>query len=291
MYPLCPEITAPAASASASLAAQAMADEVLLTPKPGLVDREDTGAHEDMDLPLFLKSAASIAPYLAEMADAAQRNPFEESLLHRLRPIGLRAEKAMFSATKGINTHKGQIFCLGVCTAAAARIQARGEGPGLSILREAGFICRGISRELLSCPDPGTPRTHGEEVFLTSGSRGARGEAEAGFPSVRHYSHPAYRQGRIGGLDHERAALQALLALMVGVEDSNVLHRRGPEGLALMRREAGHFLEKGGMFQSDAFIKLRRMNRLFIRESLSPGGCADLLALTLFLVKMEEVYG
>ncbi len=264
-------------------AAGAMKEEVLLSPKPGLVDRFDNGPHRDMDLALFLRSAEAVAPFLAEISFAT---PLEEAsqVLPLIRPVGRKAEEAMLGATGGVNTHKGQIFSLGVCTAAAVRT---GVSPfdAYAILEEAGDICQGLSREL---EGSGSPSSNGEGVYRSTGSKGARGEAEAGFPSVRNCSYPAYRQARQKGLGHEEAALQALMHLMLRVEDSNVLHRRGLEGLGILRREAAVFLNSGGMFHPEAFELLDRMNRLFIRENISPGGCADLLALTLFLIKLED---
>ena len=278
---------APAISAvsPALMASLAMREEVLLTPKPGLVDQVDRGAHSDMDLPLFLKSADAVAPFLLKMADLTPPEGDASSVLPFIRPVGQDAEKAMLHATGGINTHKGQIFSLGVCTAAAVRTTRRGY-PVLKVLEEGGHICRGISSELVS---PAVSRTNGGRVYRRCGSKGARGEAEAGFPSVRSHSYPAYRTGKAGGLDHNGAALHALLHLMLKVEDSNVLHRRGEDGLELMRRETGKLLAEGGMFLPDAYGRLENMNRLFVRENISPGGCADLLALTLFLVKLEEM--
>ncbi|WP_456664502.1 triphosphoribosyl-dephospho-CoA synthase [Bradyrhizobium sp. LB13.1] len=35
----------------------------MLTPKPGLVDRRNCGAHHDMDMHTFLASARAIAPW------------------------------------------------------------------------------------------------------------------------------------------------------------------------------------------------------------------------------------
>ena len=266
------------------LAVRAMRDEVFLSPKPGLVDRHDSGAHRDMDLPLFLKSAGIIRPFLEEMESLTPREGPAEDVLPLIRPVGVRAEAAMFKATGGVNTHKGQIFTLGVCTAAAAR---KGGTPQ-DILDEAGRICRGLCGELKGSGATAKPQTHGERIYIRYGSTGIRGEAEKGFPSVANCSLPAFRSSFLKGLNREEAALEALLHLMAVVEDSTVLHRRGLPGLSLMRREAERFLYTGGMSQAGAYAKLIEMNRFFIQENISPGGCADLLALTLFTASLEE---
>ncbi len=270
-------------------ASRAMREEVCLSPKPGLVDSFDSGAHRDMDLALFLRSAASLEPYFNDIAREGASGE-TALLLDRLRPLGIRAEETMFAATGGINTHKGQIFSLGVCTAAAVRVSSAGEIP-----EEAAQICRGLKGELVRSRsaevDGKRTLSHGERIFRDTGTTGIRGEAEEGFPSVSLHALPAYRKAFGEGADREEAALEALLTLMSVTADSNVLHRRGWEGLALMRSEAGEFLSRGGMRQSDAVDRLLAMNRLFVRENISPGGCADLLALTLFLTDAEAFYG
>jgi triphosphoribosyl-dephospho-CoA synthase CitG len=268
----------------AELASDAMNDEVRLSPKPGLVDSVDNGAHSDMDLSLFLRSSRVLEPYFREIADAA---PLGEArlVLPLLRPIGLRGEELMFAETKGVNTHKGQIFSLGVCTAAAVRVSSAED-----ILPEAGRICQGLKAELVQSNRPTHKLTNGEKIFRDTGTTGIRGEAEEGFPSVRLYALPAYRKVRRRGGSREEAALESLLSLMSVVVDSNILNRRGWEGLGIMRSTSQAFLDAGGIGQNKSREKLKLMNEFFIGENLSPGGCADLLALTLFIAKMEEFY-
>ncbi len=280
---------APVLAGPAVYAAEAMRDEVLLSPKPGLVDRLDNGAHRDMDLSLFLKSADAIYPFLEEMAALTPSDGPPEAVLPVIRPVGVEAEKAMFRATGGINTHKGQIFTLGVCTAASQRSRPAAR----EILNEAGRICRGLSEELDAGADLPLQEksSNGRRAYRKYGSSGIRGEAEAGFPSVRDHSLPAFRAALAKGCRREEAGLEALLILMTVVEDSNVLHRRGIGGLNLMRQNAESFLLSGGMAQREADEKLGRMNSLFISENISPGGCADLLALTFFLAALEDRNG
>ncbi|MDO4556339.1 MAG: triphosphoribosyl-dephospho-CoA synthase, partial [Lachnospiraceae bacterium] len=103
-----------------NLAEKAMLDEVFTTPKPGLVDCYSNGAHLDMDLSLFCKSAKAITPHMTQMAllgaDSVNLNT---NLFQKIRKIGIEAEKAMFHATNGVNTHKGMIFSMGVFSTVA----------------------------------------------------------------------------------------------------------------------------------------------------------------------------
>ena len=121
-----------------ALALESMLVEVSVTPKPGLVDRNNSGAHKDMDFFTFMKSAASLARSFEEFSEAGFESGIKflkfnftnkniknsadevlQNLFPVIRKIGIKAEKKMFKATNGINTHKGEIFSLGVFCACA----------------------------------------------------------------------------------------------------------------------------------------------------------------------------
>lgn len=275
------------------IAHRALICEANVTPKPGLVDRENSGAHRDMDLKLFCKSADALRPWFADCAriGLAMRDAAPEQVFGRLRKRGIEAERAMFAATNGVNTHKGALFSLGILCCAAAM---EGEGTGVpAILDRAAALAQPALGDLTAL-HPGDARTGGEVQYLNSGRTGVRGEAAAGFPHARNCGLPALEdgleRGRTAGLRGEElfnhACLRALLALMTCVEDSNILRRSGLEALRSVQSRAKALLERG--FHMD---ELRRMNDDFVRENLSPGGSADLLAVTIFLYEIQNTNG
>ncbi|MBF9015323.1 MULTISPECIES: triphosphoribosyl-dephospho-CoA synthase [unclassified Oceanispirochaeta] len=276
-----------------SLAVSSMIREVELCPKPGLVDRLNNGAHRDMTPEIFYCSAKAIGPFFKEMLLSTSIDSPSEKVLPEIRPAGIRAEKAMFQATGGINTHKGQIFSLGVCLAAVNRVICQPEEAGINrisgveILMEAGKICRGISEEL---KHSGPASSHGEKLYREGGYRGIRGEAESGFASVRLRALPRLKKLLKSGCTPEEASLETLILLYSFVEDSNVLHRCGTGGLKMLRHLSTSFLKEGGIRQQGAVCRLQGMNSIFTSMNISPGGCADLLALTLFVHSIEEAY-
>ena len=268
-----------------ALAHRALICEANVTPKPGLVDRENSGAHRDMDLALFCKSADSLRPWFADCARIGleKRDAAPEQVFARLRKRGIEAEKAMFAATGGVNTHKGALFSLGLLCCAAAM---EGEGTGvLAILDRAAKLARPALEDLTAL-HPGDARTGGEVQYLNSGRTGVRGEAAAGFPHARDCGLPALKRALQDGATFNEACLHALLALMACVEDSNILRRRGPEALRSVQSRAKALLMQD--FNSD---DLRRMNDDFVRENLSPGGSADLLAIAIFLYEIQNTNG
>ncbi len=261
----------------ARLAAAALVEEVYTTPKPGLVDLNNTGAHRDMTVQTFLYSAAALQPYFREMAELGRTLP-QEALLSALRASGIRAEAAMFEATDGVNTHKGALFSLGILCGCAGRFLAMNRRPSAEDLCGlAADLTRGICARELGVGD----ETHGQGVFRKYGARGIRGEAESGFASVRMYSLPCFRQELERGTEYGEAAVKALLSLISHVPDTTVLHRRGEKIAAWAAEEAARCLAD---YREDTVLEL---DRAFIRENVSHGGCADLLAVTIFLHRLE----
>ena len=261
----------------ARLAAAALVEEVYTTPKPGLVDLNNTGAHRDMTVQTFLYSAAALQPYFREMAELGRTLP-QEALLPALRASGIRAEAAMFKATDGVNTHKGALFSLGILCGCAGRFLAMNRRPAAEDLCGlAADLTRGICARELGVGD----ETHGQGVFRKYGARGIRGEAESGFASVRMYSLPCFRQELERGTEYGEAAVKALLSLISRVPDTTVLHRRGEKIAAWAAEEAARCLAD---YREDTVLEL---DRAFIRENVSHGGCADLLAVTIFLHRLE----
>lgn len=108
---------------------RALLTEVRLTPKPGLVDIRNAGAHWDMDLASFEASTAVVAPWMEKFFimghDTAAVAP--EQVLMMLRPVGMACENDMLEATGGVNTHRGAIFAFGLLSAAAGRLVSKGE--------------------------------------------------------------------------------------------------------------------------------------------------------------------
>ena len=261
-------------------AQRALLYEAVTTPKPGLVDAADNGAHRDMDLFSFMSSASALGGWFETAARTGGMRLSDAETFARLRAEGLRAEKDMLRATGNVNTHKGALFSLGVVCCAAGRM-----GEGASV--EEILACTGrIARYALEDFDGLTPekvQTGGERQFMERGRTGIRGEAAAGFPSVAEWGLPALEAALERGAGINDAGLNALLHLMAHVPDSNILRRRGEEALNHVR-ESAEVLCRNGFDHEN----LRRMNEDFIRENISPGGSADLLALAYFLHLIEN---
>lgn len=264
-------------------ALRAMLYEVAVTPKPGLVDRSGTGAHRDMDFFTFLDSAAAVAPYLGELCLLGCRGPGEEAdLPGRLRALGQEAESAMFRATGGVNTHKGLIFSLGLLAAAAGQQFALGLA-AQPVPPAAQELCRRAGDLAVAfLPDLGNPPcTHGGEIYRRYGAGGIRREAADGFPSVLRWALPCLREEG----SWEQRGRRALVALMAHVEDTNVLFRGGPQALEDLARRAG---EVAFLPAEEAETALWTWDWELSRQGISPGGCADLLAVGYFLRFLES---
>lgn len=263
--------------------------EVSSAPKPGLVDRLNNGAHRDMDFFSFMASSAALSPYFYKCASMGVQSHLEppEILFENLRGVGLDAEKAMYSATGGANTHKGMIFSMGILCAAAALcyMRDRPKKPSIERLCETvSDMTQGLcSRELCSIKEK-RDLTHGERIFLKYEIKGIRGEVEAGFPTVRSCSLPVYTHLKsMNRYPLNDILVQTLLNLMTTNEDTNILARHDMDTLKYVMDYAAKALDAGGMLTPRGKEMVEEMDREFIARNISPGGSADLLAVTVML--------
>lgn len=269
----------------------ALLSEVSATPKPGLVDCKSNGAHKDMDFITFTDSIVAISPYFRSFAEiGSSLESIDETTLSRLRPLGMECEKAMFEATKGVNTHKGAIFSLGLLAAAAGYCNnSLHDLSANTVCNTAGIIAAAAEKDFLL--SVGTmPMTKGRELYEAYGIRGIRGEAASGFYSVRKCALPTMRElFSNGGYSKNDIYLQVLLKLMTQVVDTNVIARCGIDALEYVKASAQNTLEMGGALTSRGRDELLRMDEEYIKRNISPGGCADLLSVAIVLYLLEKL--
>ena len=250
-----------AAETLGKMAENALLAEVHFTPKPGLVDEANNGAHRDMDVPLFERSAHALRPCFEEFV----RLGLQGASPAALQQAGVRAEQAMFAATGGVNTHKGAIYSGALLLHAAGRLLS-GE--------EEGNLCELAAQTAAAIPAP--TGTHGAAVRAQCG--GIRTEAVSGYPTAQ----AVLRQLRQSG------PLDALLLSMSRLDDSTLWHRGGAEGAQLVRSRAADILAAPA---SEREARTRRLDAELIERNLSPGGSADLLAMAFFLEKALPLLG
>lgn len=243
------------------LAERALRLELDTTPKPGLVDRRDNGAHKDMDYALMSKSISALRPYLTRLAVESAKDIDPA----KIKEVGIEAEKAMLKATGGVNTHKGALFCIGLSVAAASYLAST-----------TGSVQAYLFKELVSraaSEIPVAEGTHGAEAKRSFKVRGALENARQAYPELFSDWLPYYRS-----LENDPYRChKTLLHIMTTLDDTNILHRRGADGLARAKSEAARLLED---FSESG---LSSLNKDFIRENISPGGSADMLSLTIFI--------
>ncbi|HAE81574.1 MAG TPA: triphosphoribosyl-dephospho-CoA synthase CitG [Lachnoclostridium sp.] len=277
-----------AADRVSSCAARALLYEVSATPKPGLVDRNNSGSHRDMDYFTFLDSSSVLVYHFREMYCMGweQAELPAEELFQRLRYQGRQAEREMFRATGGVNTHKGLVFSMAVLCGALGKAHA-GAGHPVS-LEEVRTLCREIGECALQDfeQEGKIPETAGTRIYRKLGIGGARAEAAAGFPAAAEVGLPVLRRWCSTGMTVNDAAVRTLLSLIAEVPDTNMIHRGGLAEAEYRREQAGKLLPK--LTPEKGIGLLADLDREYIQKNLSPGGSADLLALTLFLKFLED---
>lgn len=269
-----------------SLAVDSLIEEVHTTPKPGLVDSANSGSHSDMDIGTFEISAQALRPYFDECFCIGQKttklSPDETFPL--LRQAGISAEKAMYNATGGVNTHKGAVYSMGILCASVGRLWSP----------ENEFYCASdICMECASIAKDAVKKdfeqidttTAGGRLFLQYGLTGIRGEVASGFMSVLRFGLPYYKNLRNKNFTANDAGAVTLLNLIANVKDTNLYHRGGISGAKYAMETTKKLLDN---FPEPTKEQIEALDCDFIKQNLSPGGCADLLAVTYFLYSLEK---
>ena len=270
---------------AARLASQALLYEVAATPKPGLVDRENSGSHRDMDFFTFQASVAALYPYFYQCVNIGRQTADAKETFRRLRLPGKLAEGEMLHATAGVNTHKGAIFSMGILCGALGRLERQQWSDPNAILAECAAMTEGLVDQDYVNLTQKTAKTAGQKLYLQYGITGVRGQAEAGFPVVLNVGLPKLEAALAAGMSINDAGCVALLAMLADTVDTNMIHRGGYERAKETSENLRILLEKEPFPTKET---LETLDREFIRRNLSPGGTADLLALVYLLYFLKE---
>lgn len=269
----------------AHLATRALHAELDTTPKPGLVDKDNSGAHRDMDHALMSRSIRAIHPYFVRLAllGFAADMPSHDDIVK----TGIEAERAMFEATNGVNTYKGALFSMGLAVVAAAGKAWQ----GYSITPQT--LSAAISKLAFAFPD--TKGTHGSKAKQTAASetatfKGALDNAREGYPMLFNDWLPFYANLIKNGKPH--ALHLTLLRIMCDLDDTNIVYRTSLAMMKQVKEESRSVLSRWseathGTPQADGGTNLDTilgdMNRSFVQRNISPGGSADMLSLVVFI--------
>lgn len=268
--------------------------EVSASPKPGLVDRFNQGAHKDMDFFTFIASSAALSNYFNDCVTEGVKYLGQEpkELFQALRSIGIEAEKAMFDATNNVNTHKGLIFSLGIICSAAACCMMESKRKNVDteiICTKVSLMTQGLCLRELTHLKKTDSLTYGEKLYQRYGIKGIRGEVENGFPTVQNHSLPVLKKLKsLNNISMNDMYVQTLLHLMAVNEDTNIVARHDLETLEFVRSYAAQILDAGGMLAQEGVKMVNEMDREFIRRNISPGGSADLLAVTIMFDLLSQ---
>lgn len=267
------------------LASMALQAELDTTPKPGLVDRNDNGAHRDMDHALMQRSIQALHPYFVRLAQLGftDKQPCHDEIVN----IGIEAEREMFKATGGVNTHKGALFSIGLAAVALAgeafcRI-TQAEGCGTMAYNDVNSKqIQSLSNSIASLARlfPDTNGTHGSKAKANNILKGALDNAREGYTQLFKAWLPFYID-RIAEGDNY-ALHKTLLRIMCDLDDTNIVYRTSIETMQEVKTEARQMLDTSRNIVNFE-VALQAMNTDYIHRNISPGGSADMLSLVVFL--------
>ncbi len=267
----------------AKLATKALLYEVSISPKAGLVSRLSNGSHKDMNFFTFIDSALSLDNYFSECYIYGKKNDFySPNFFKNLRDLGKKAEKEMYQATDGINTHKGTIFSMGIIISVLASYLKETDEIDLKVLsNKIKNMCSPLLNELENTNDFST---YGEKAFKNYHLTGARGLALSGYKIVLLDGINKLKEfTKI--LDFETSCILLLFYYISILDDTNIVNRANFETLKEVQILCKNLYEENSKSLSKEKIRneMSKLNDIFIEKNISAGGSADLLILTIFI--------
>ena len=262
---MCPATTRP--YFLAALAERALRMELDTPLKPGLVCPDSNGAHKDMDYSTMLKGIAAIRPFFPRMAMA--------STPEELKQLGIDAESAMLAATGGVNTHRGAIFALGlalnVVNAGLMSVKRNQQSIDTQSFIESRRLLKvlaTLAKQLIDSNLQNTPIAYGSFI-------GAKRIAITGYRQLFEDWLPFYR--------NERDIQALLLRIISTLDDTCIIKRVGKERAEQVKEEirrSSRRMTESGPVNDGVLAELCKQ---FEAEGISPGGAADMVALTIFI--------
>lgn len=271
------------------LSLKGMIYEVGSYPSFGLVSPLTNGSHNDMNFFTFLDSSFIISEGFKKMAKIGYSYLNYDKIFKKIREIGKETEKNMFKATGNVNTHKGMIFLLGISIAATAKAKYENKDfNGIKKILE--IMTFDILDDFENIKNLTRPLTHGEKLFLEHGFTGIRGEIKNGLDIIFNGSLQVYSNMIERGFDFNKTAVQTLIYLMSKVMDSTIVYRHNFEMLEKVKMEMNNIYLAGGIEMKESENIFNEIEKRYISQRISPGGSADLLAITIFFYNLLETY-
>jgi triphosphoribosyl-dephospho-CoA synthase len=256
-----------------SLAVRALIEEAELTPKPALADDRGGGVQEGLSVSLMRRSAHCLEPFFELSALISLEQIPTQTLREELGTIGRWAEHSMLQCTDQVSTHRGAIWVFGLLVSAAAMGAASAEAIAETARQIACLPDRNASKKEI----------HGLQATRPYRSTGAGAEAQAGFPSIIAAGLPRLHLSREIDESETLARLNALLAIMTGLNDARLLQQGGQAALKTAQVGAASILEAGGIARPEGWKLFQQLDRDLLALKSSPRGSADMLAATIFI--------
>ncbi|MEW8955593.1 MAG: triphosphoribosyl-dephospho-CoA synthase CitG [Clostridium sp.] len=271
------------------IAGKSILYEVSTYPSPGLVSPVSTGSHKDMDFYTFIDSALCLNKYFYNTCKVSlKENMTPKDIFKELRVIGKDAEKDMLDRTNGVNTHKGMIFLM-IITISAVVNTIKNKNTFYDIRNYIKELTEDLVENDFKGLKSKKSLTYGEKIYIKYGLKGIRGEVAEGLPSVFNTGLKVY-ESNYNMLDKRRNIVNTLIAIMSVSEDTTLLHRHDIKVLEYIQKTSKYIMDIGGVTTKEGEEYIQKLDDELSLKGISPGGSADLLAITIFLSEIKKAY-
>lgn len=245
----------------------AIKTEYTFFPSLGLVSKINAGSHKDMNYKTFKKSYKVFKPYFKEIDNRF----YEINRFCVLKDIGFKYENLMFQLTDGINTHKGLIFCAGIFYYCYKKSSLE----KTDLQKTVAKFCQDLKQLE-------RPQSKSDDLRKKYQIKHTIDYAIEGYEIV----FDAYSFFKTLNMPRKTKYFTLLIYLITTIDDSTLINKIGFEQWLNLKDQYKIVLNKliTNQFTKREIISL---NKEAIKNNISPGGCADIFALVLFLNKIN----
>lgn len=236
-----------------NLAIMGMINELCKPYAFGTVSINSSGSHHDMDKLTFFNSIEAISTELNQL------NKIDTTSFNELRRLGIIIEDKMFTATNGINTHKGTIFLLLLLFGAYNNV------------KDINLLSKEIKRLSKDIMDDFNKDSNSftQSIYHETKITGIRGFAKSGFSFL--FEEELYKDIDL---------LKTYLTIITQTTDTTIIKRSGLKALTIVQDLARRALEDES--------KVKELDDYCNKNLLSCGGSADILIVSIILNMIEN---
>lgn len=258
------------------IAYKCILEEANSWPCLGLVSKKNSGSHNDMDISTFKKSAKIFINYFNDI----YKKYYQIKTFNNLRNIGILTEEMMFKVTNNINTHKGLVFAFGIIFFNFLKVYFK-EINFNNLCTEIKLFTEPLKNDYLN----NLTLNSRINLLINDARQTALSGYKVCFQALKEIELIINEQPN---LKKNQIIFLLILYFYLNIDDTTVINKIGYKRYLTSKKNIECLYNKIKINYNQYIDEINKVNNWAIINNISPGGCGDLVVITLFLRKIKS---